>query len=115
MKAKALSYPKNFLTLINSLNTKVLFFVFATLLVGTFLCYVYLVNATIMNVVAREQIETNISDLSTTIGTLEYKYISLKNAVTIDLAHAKGFTDASPTSFLARKDAAPALSYNGAR
>jgi hypothetical protein len=68
-----------------------------------------------MNVVAREKAETTISDLSTTIGTLEYKYIALKNAVTIDLAHAKGFTDASPTSFLARKEGAQALSYNGAR
>ncbi len=115
MKAKALSYPKNFLNLINSVNTKVLFFGLATLLVGTFVFYVYLVNATIMNIVARENAASQISELSSSVGTLEYKYMTLKNSVTIDLAHTKGFTDASPTSFLARKDLAPALSYNDAR
>jgi hypothetical protein len=110
MKAKALSLPSKYL-----LNTKILFFVFAALLVATFGFYVYLVNATIMNVVAREKVESTISELSTTIGDLEFKYISLKNNITLDLAREKGFTDASPTAFLARNEAAPALSYGSTR
>jgi hypothetical protein len=76
--------------------------------------YVYLVNKTIMNVVARERIESDISTLSSSVGALEFKYISLKNGVTLELAHAKGFQDALPTTFI---DASkrPALSYNSSR
>lgn len=68
-----------------------------------------------MNVVAREKVESNISSLSTSIGTLEFKYITLKNTVTLDLAHAKGFEDASPSKFIARQSSGVSLSYNFSR
>ncbi len=66
-----------------------------------------------MNVVAREKIERNIGALSTTIGDLEYKYMTIKNTVTLDLAYTRGFTDATPTQFLSRAPQAATLSYNG--
>ena len=97
------------------MSAKTFFFVTLAILIAIFASYIYLVNKTIMNVVAREKTETTLSSLSTTIGGLEYKYITLKNGVTLELAHAKGFVDFSPTTYLARENSASALSYNSSR
>lgn len=63
-----------------------------------------------MNVVARENIEQDISSLSSDLGELEYRYMTLRNGVTLDLAYTKGFQDAEPTQFLTRGPSS--LSYN---
>jgi hypothetical protein len=97
----------------HSISTKSVFYIMLALIVMMFSMYVYLVNATVMNVVARQDTERAISSLSTSIGELEFKYIGLKNSVTLELAHAKGFKDTSPSSFLARNKST--LSYNSAR
>ena len=97
------------------MSTKTFFFVTLALLITLFATYIYFVNKTIMNVVAREKTQNTLSSLSTTIGGLEYKYITLKNGVTVELAHAKGFIDFSPTTYLARQNSRPALSYNSLR
>lgn len=110
MKAKAIALP-----ITQKISTKALFFIVLATLLFTFFSYIYLVNKTIMNVVAREKIENNISSLSTTIGTLEFKYITLKNAVTLDLAYTKGFEEATPTKFIARQSSGTSLSYNFTR
>lgn len=110
MKASALTLSKKYF-----LNTKALFFIFSALLVGVFFLYVYLVNAAVMNVVTRERVTGTMSELSTTVGNLEYQYMNLKNGVTLDLAYEKGFKDTSPTTFLARTSASPVLSYNSSR
>lgn len=94
------------------ISDKALFFIVLGFLISTFVMYVFLVNKTIMNVVAREKVEKNISSLSTSIGELEFKYISLKNKVTLELAHSKGFSDVSPTRFIARNGNGSSLSYN---
>ena len=109
MKTKAYTTT---LKKLQSLNTKVLFFFILALLLSVFGTYVYLVNKTIMNVVAREQTIKTVSSLSSTIGGLEFKYITLKNSVTLDLAHSKGFQDFSPTTFLAEQKPAATISYN---
>jgi hypothetical protein len=96
---------------IYSQNHKLLVYLLIAAVVSTFFLYIYLVNKTIMNVVTRERAQSNISSLSTTLGSLEFKYITLKNGVTLDVAHEKGFQDASPTAFLARKTGGP-LTYN---
>ena len=110
MKTKALP-----LSFVHKISTKALFFIVLAVLLVTFFSYVYLVNKTIMNVVAREKVESNISSLSTTIGTLEYKYITLKNSVTLDLAYSKGFKEATPSQFIARQKSGNSLSYNFSR
>jgi hypothetical protein len=110
MKTKVLR-----LTLLHRISTRGLFFCMAAVLLLVFASYFYLVNKTIMNVVAREKTERTIAQLSGTIGELEFKYITLKNGVTLDLAHAKGFQDASPTKFLARNDTGTTITYNYSR
>ncbi|MCC2630929.1 MAG: hypothetical protein K0S38_738 [Candidatus Paceibacter sp.] len=103
------------LSKIHFVSTKTVFFVTLAALLSTFIFYVYLVNKTVMNVVARQQVERAISEHSTSLGALEFKYIGLKNAVTLELAYAKGFTDATPVSFIARENTNTALSYNSSR
>ncbi|MDQ3014540.1 MAG: hypothetical protein M3Q73_01600 [bacterium] len=95
----------------DNLNTKLLFFVLAGLLLMIFVSYAYLINKTIMNVVAREKSEQRIATLSSVIGELEFEHMMVKNKVTLELAHQKGFMDASPSRFLARSGAL-LLTYN---
>jgi hypothetical protein len=97
------------------MSTKTVFFLTLVALLSTFFFYVYLVNKTVMNVVARQQVERSISQLSSDLGTLEFKYIGLKNKVTLELAHAKGFQDATPITFLAREGTNSSISYNSRR
>ncbi len=73
-KAKIIKLP-----LWHMISTKALFFILAALLLTIFGLYAYLVNMTIMNVVSRQNTERSISNLSTTIGELEYKYMALRN------------------------------------
>jgi hypothetical protein len=98
------------LPLWHKISTRVLFYAIATSLVLTFALYAYLVNKTIMNVVAREKTEREIASLSSSIGELEFKYMTAKNNITLDLAYAHGFHDATPSKFISRK--AEALSLN---
>ena len=109
---KALAVP---MSKLQAMSTKKLFFVLLTALILMFASYVYLVNKTIMNVVARERTEKTLSKLSTTIGGLEFKYITLKNNITLELAHAKGFQDSTNTTFLAKNASNVSLSYNSTR
>lgn len=94
------------------IKTRTAFFLSFIMLIAVFSLYVYLVNRTVMNVVARQRMEKEMVSISGTIGDLEFKYITLKNSVTLELAYQKGFQDASPSSFLAREKHNPALSYN---
>ena len=109
MKTKALYLPY-----IN-ISTKALFFMLATVLVFVFASYVYLVNKTIMNVVARESAVQEAAELSGTVGELEFEYMAHKNSVTLDIAYAQGFKDTSPTRFLARGQQSTTLTYNTSR
>ena len=73
--------------------------------------YVYCVNQTVFNIIKRQRFEIQISELSSKIGVLESQYISLKNAVTIDLARTLGFKDSS-SEFVSRKSLGRGLSLN---
>lgn len=105
VKVKTLKLP-----FVNKISTRMLFFALASILVVIFGFYAYLINKTIMNVVAREDVERNISELSSSIGELEFKYMTLRNGITIDLAYTKGFLDAEPSQFISRNPST--LSYN---
>ncbi len=92
------------------ISSKMLFFIFATVLVIVFALYAYLVHKTIMNVVARQKAEDQIATLSGTIGNLELQYMTAQNSITLNLAYSKGFKEATPSQFIARGSSA--LSYN---
>ncbi|MEI7777304.1 MAG: hypothetical protein WCI52_01745 [bacterium] len=91
----------------NILNTKVLFWIFASAALGLFLSYAFLVNEAIMNVVNRQKAEVQISKISSITSDLEAKYIALENGINLPLAYSKGFQDAKDVTFITRVTDAP--------
>ncbi len=79
------------------------YWILLSIILLSFALYVVFVNQTVRNVVKRQELQTNISALTTHIGELEFKYISMKNDVTIDKAYAMGFKDVAETKFESRK------------
>lgn len=65
--------------------------------------YMYLINATVRNVVATQNIEAKISQLNLSISSKEFKYISNRNAVTLNLAYSMGFKDIESKTYIKEK------------
>ena len=65
--------------------------------------YMYCVNSTVHNVVARQNLENEASKLTLSIGSKEFKYISKRNSITIQLAYSLGFQDVSKKTFIQSK------------
>lgn len=82
--------------------------IFWSLIAVFFLCcgfYMYFINATVHNVVMRQNLEAEASKLTLEIGKQEFQYISKRNAVTLALAHSMGFKDVTPTTFVKKSSA----------
>lgn len=80
------------------------------IILASCLFYIYCINMTVLHVVSREKAEKHIAELTTHVGDLEFKNISLKNSLTLDVAEREGFVESSHTIFLSRGDTK--LSYN---
>jgi hypothetical protein len=79
--------------------------IFWTLIAVLFLCsgfYMYFINSTVHNVVSRQNLENEASQLTLSIGSKEFQYISSRNMITLSLAHSMGFRDATAKTFLAK-------------
>ncbi len=72
-----------------------LFLVFAFLLIA----YGFLVNRTILNAVAKQNLQSQISSLNSSVDSLEFKYLGLENNITIDLALSKGYVSVPVDTF----------------
>ena len=74
--------------------------------------YVYLVRGAIVNIVARQNMETNLAVLSSKVSDLETQYIKAKNDVTPELAQSLGFIAVSDANqkFVTRNTKASGLS-----
>ena len=94
------------------MKRKTTFFILATILLAASSSYIFFINKTIANVVARGKAQAAIASLSSSMGELEFQYMTLKKSITLDLAYSKGFSDAVPSSFLARHASAAPISYN---
>ena len=53
--------------------------------------YMYMINRTVWNVLARQQAETQIVSINSKLSAVEYTYIASKNKVTMQLAQSMGF------------------------
>lgn len=73
--------------------------------------YVYAINATARNVATRQEVERQISKISSNLSALEFTYIELKNNVTIELANVYGFKEVKNPLFISRSSAS-SLSFN---
>lgn len=96
----AIIYHTNQLTK-NEIFIQRLSFVMLTLILCSFLSYGYLINATIGNVVARQQAQSAITKLSAELATLETTHLQLKNRIDPSLAAQLGFVDVAEPRFVA--------------
>ncbi|MES3031099.1 MAG: hypothetical protein V4697_01655 [Patescibacteria group bacterium] len=93
---------------LKNLNTMLLYRerIFAILVAALILsscAYVFLLQKAIMNVVAREKVSKEIRHISTSVSELESKYLSAKNTINIELAHARGFKNTEVSTFISKK------------
>jgi hypothetical protein len=87
--------------------------IFWTLVGILLLCigfYMYCINSTVHNVVARQNLETEASQLTLSIGSEEFKYISKRNSITLAMAKSLGFREVSAKTFIS-KDSANQVSF----
>lgn len=65
--------------------------VFCALVLSIF--YIYLINSSVLNTVAREQNNKQISQMVIKLSSLENSYIARKRDLNIDMARSLGFED----------------------
>lgn len=98
-----------------SFDTQVrLFWMLIFLSVASLALYVYGVNATVRNTVARQNLESEIANISTHLGEMEFAYIGLRNKVSLNLAYERGFQDVVSPTFISRANT-HSLSLNTSR
>lgn len=73
--------------------------------------YGYCVRGAIVNIVTRQNMESELSLLDSKVIQLESEYIKVKNSITSELAQGLGFIEASNQKFVTRKVKNPGLSF----
>ncbi|MES3004617.1 MAG: hypothetical protein V4690_00725 [Patescibacteria group bacterium] len=81
---------------------RVLFWAMLSLLVLCAGFYMYFINSTVYNTVARQNFETEASALALEIGKDEFSYIAKRNTITVDLAYTLGFKDVAVKKYVTR-------------
>lgn len=90
----------NTYTLTTVHNERNIFLTLCGLLFLSSFFYIYCITTTIHNVVAREDVETKIADITLAIGQKEFNYINLKNTITPIRVAELGFTEVSEKTFI---------------
>lgn len=85
----------------NNLIQKV-FWSFSIVVILLASMYMYFVSSSIVNVVLRKEIETDIVKLHSGVGELESQYLTLENNITMDRALSMGFVKLSNKKFVTR-------------
>lgn len=62
--------------------------------------YMFFINATVRNVVARQNLEKEANSLTLSIGSKEFEYISKRNTVDLTLAYSMGFKDVEVKEYI---------------
>src|SRR5687767_1162487 len=73
--------------------------------------YIFAINATIRNTVARRDMESQVSTLAARQSSLEFAYIEAKNKINLETALAYGFKEVESPTYISRTGAT-ALTYN---
>jgi cell division protein FtsL len=76
--------------------------------------YVYSIARTVSNGIALNDINKEIVSVKRSISELDQAFLAKEKAVTIDLAHSKGFI-ATDVSLFIDRDASQGLSFNNER
>lgn len=64
--------------------------------------YIYAIASTVGNTAQRESLENENAILSAELGEMEFRYISMKNGVSIELAKAHGFQEVTSPVYVSR-------------
>ena len=62
--------------------------------------YMYFINATVHNIVLRQNLENEASQLTLKIGSQEFEYITKRNSITLPLANSLGFKEAKVQAYI---------------
>lgn len=73
--------------------------------IGIFCAYMYFVSASIVHVVMRKEVDSQIALLGTEVSELESRYIEIQHSVSSDIATQKGFVIADKKIFIDRVSA----------
>ncbi|MFZ2484846.1 MAG: hypothetical protein WAX80_02815 [Minisyncoccia bacterium] len=88
-----------------------IFWALLSLSIIFFFVYIYAINMTTRNIVARQNLERQIAEVSGKLSSLEFVFIGLKNDVTVELAHRYGFQEVRNPLYVSRTPKA-SLSFN---
>ena len=86
----------------NQEQPKIFFWSLVVLIFLGIFSYSYLVRASIVNIVVRQGMEKDISNLSSRVLSLESEYVKAKNNVTLETAQDLGFVTVSSQKYLAK-------------
>jgi hypothetical protein len=89
-----------------------LFYAAALSFIVVFMTYVYFLSSSIVNVVMRKEVDTQISSLGTHVSTLEEKYIEMQHSVSSDIATMKGYVVADKKVFIDKGEDTLVMSRN---
>jgi len=79
-----------------------IFWIIVTHLFFAIVAYGFFVNATILNIVERRDIQQELRTLVSVTGELESRYNSLRNRISYEEAYALGFSDPGRQIYAAR-------------
>ena len=65
--------------------------------------YIFFLGSSIVNVSARQSVNDKIENLGSKVAQLEFEYVALQNAVTSDVASAKGYVAQSPVAYVSKE------------
>lgn len=84
---------------------KTIFWSLLGVLLISALFYIYMINITVHNTVARQNFESESSTLTLKISTKEFEYITKRNNITLALAKSLGFKEAKVVAYVRTKTA----------
>ena len=90
------------------------FWTLAMIVAACLVVYVYAVNATVRNTVARATLEQNTTSIASQIAEMEFSYIGEKNTISLQMAYARGFQNVTSPLYISRASA-HSLSFNSRR
>jgi hypothetical protein len=74
--------------------------------------YGFLLNGAMMNAVYKQNIEKQMASVGSEVNSLEFKYLNIKNSITLDLAKSKGFVLVTSDKFASIDSAQKNLSLS---
>lgn len=76
------------------------FWAFVSLLVLSAVAYMWLINASVGNVVERKKVSEENRILTINLASLESRYLALTQEMTLERAHTLGFVDVTTPEYL---------------